>query len=86
MIKAANLEGNLWGECELVSLKETPSGVHKHRVCDAVNEVLDTLVDIIWLFSPLYGLVEHNTEGLQQQNDTYTMLLVTMAYIYVYLL
>ena len=60
------LECDLWGEDELVTLKQSPGGVHEHKVSDAVDEVLHPLFHIVGLLCTLYCIVEHHTEGLQK--------------------
>ena len=63
----AYLECDLRGEDEFVSLKQSTSGVHVDGVCDAVDEVFDSLLHFIGWFSSLYSFMENNTERLEGQ-------------------
>ena len=61
-----DLEGDLRGECEFVTLKQATRSVHENRISDALYQVQDSLFDLVrWLCS-LNGLVEYNTESLKR--------------------
>ena len=65
---AAYLEGDLSSKDELVLLKESSGGVLEDHVCDAVNEVEHSLLDLLRHLSSLDGILEHHTEGLKQNH------------------
>ena len=64
------LEGDLWSEDELVTLKQSPGRIHEHQVGDAINEVHHSLFHILRFFGTFNCIVEHHTEGLQEVYST----------------
>lgn len=59
------LESQLCREDNFVFLKQSSCGIHKHRECDAVNQVGHSHFHFISWLSPFNGLLKHNTESLE---------------------
>ena len=66
-VYTAHLKGDLRCEDELVCLKQASSGVHEHRVGDAVDQILNSLLHIVRLGSSVNCIVEHYTECLHEE-------------------
>jgi len=60
-----DLDRHLRGEGELVALEEAARRVDEDRVGDAVDEVVDTLAQLLGVLGAVDRLLEHDTERLQ---------------------
>ena len=63
-MQPTNRERHLRCEDDLVSLEQSPGGVHEHGVRDAVDQVYNTLLDFLCWLSSINGLLKHHVVGL----------------------
>jgi len=59
-----DLNGHLSGESEFVALKQAPRRVDKDRVSNAVDQIQDTLLQLLRGLGAIYRLLKHYAESL----------------------
>ncbi len=59
-----HLKGDLCSKNELVSFKQSSASVLVDHVCDAIDKVNHSLLDVISRFCPLNSILKHHTERL----------------------